>query len=397
MARIDGVPIWIGPAGDAIELQRVELSPSSKSEFDENWLQRLVHRHPEMLPMSQLESGFAKLSSVCMELPTKHGPVDNLLMTGDGDIVIVEAKLWRNSESRRTVVAQALDYASCLFEMNYEEFQSAALKGDFAGQPKLKTLYDALANAESLIEADFVDAVSRNLRNGRIVVLVVGDGIRSEMERLSAALQSHGGFHFTFALVELAVFHLPDHSGYMVQPRTLAMTTMIERGIVRIDDQRAKVVAVEPSQIIAQNITAEQFLDAMTKRGKNVPNKLKSFLASLEQIGVYPDYRRSLILRWEAPNGKSVNLGSIYRDGLVWTEAVNSTVPIELAHRYNEELAAVMGMEVEKTKLGDNWHIRRNGKIPKIENVMERFDDWVAVIERLINDVRKNLSQGGNS
>src|SRR3546814_21173574 len=59
---------------------------------------------------------------------------------------------------------------------------------------------------------------------------LVGDGIRSEVERLTESLQLHAGFHFTFALVELAVYGLPD-IGFIVHPRTLARTCMIERGV----------------------------------------------------------------------------------------------------------------------------------------------------------------------
>lgn len=45
------------------------------------------------------------------------------------------------------------------------------------------------------------------------MVVVVGDGIRAETERLTDALQLHAGFHFTFALVEMGVFKLPEGSG----------------------------------------------------------------------------------------------------------------------------------------------------------------------------------------
>lgn len=393
MARIDGVPILVTNGGSSAVLERVPLGPKGMGVFDEAWLQCLIHNHPNSLPLAEIEPGFAHPVAICMEFPTKHGPVDNLLITGDGDIVIVETKLWRNVEARRQVVAQALDYASCLFEMDYGDLEAAALRGNFGKRTKPGSLYNALPEEDVLAEPDFIDAISLNLRNGRIVVLVVGDGIRSEVERLSAALQSHAGFHFTFALVEMAAFHLPDKSGIFVQPRTLIKTQMIERGIVRIDDQRAKVTLAVPSDRmpagITQNITAEQFFDAMAVRRKDVPEKLKAFLTNLERIGVYPEFRKSLNIKWDAPNGKSVNLGYIKRDGLVWTDAVNAFAPIELAHRYNENLAAALGVEVEKLILAPNWHIRHSGKVPRIENIVDRLDAWVKVIEQFIAAVQR--------
>jgi hypothetical protein len=352
MMRVDGLPIFVSSDDRSVKLERVDLGPKGAGAFDELWLQRLIHRHPDALPLDQIEPGFGRPVAICMELPTPHGPVDNLLMTGDGDIIIVETKLWRNAEARRQVVAQALDYASCIFEMGYDDLEAAVLRGNFGGRPKPRTLYEALGEADVLTEPLFIDAVSLNLRSGRIVALVVGDGIRREVERLSGVLQSHAGFHFTFALVEMAVFHLPDNCGVLVLPRTLAKTQMVERGIVRIDDQRVNVVFTPPAETkaaaIAQSITEEQFFDAMRTRRADVPDKLRAFLANVERLGVYPDFRKSLILRWEAPNGTTISLGNIYRDGQVWTADVNLSSPIDLAHRYNEELAEAIGAEVER-------------------------------------------------
>lgn len=393
--RIDGDLILIGADRGSSALKRVDFLAKDAPKYDEAWLQRLIHRHPDALPLGQIEPGFDRLVAVCMELPTKNGSIDNLLMTRDGDIVIVEAKLWRNAEARREVVAQALDYASCLFEMGYDEFESAALKADFGDRERPKRLYDALAAHDSLDEPRFTDRVSLNLRNGRIVVLVVGDGIRTEVERLSAMLQSHGGFHFTFALVEMAVFHLPDGKGFLVHPRTLARTRMIERGIVRIDDQRVKVTLAPPSEArtsaVAVNITEDQFFDAMKTIREDVPERLKAFLASLDKLDVYPEFLRTLILRWDAPNGESINLGYIHRDGAVWTDASNWKAPHDLSHRYNEELAAALGLDVEKIKLKDNWHIRYKGHAPRIDMIADRLDKWRPVIDQFVGALRQRL------
>jgi hypothetical protein len=120
-------PVLVGKDGSEI-LQRIRMS-----EFSERWLQELIHRQPNCLPIDEIEPGFGPLVSICMELPTAHGSIDNLLLTPEGDIVIVEAKLWRNPEARRKVVAQALDYAVCLFGMRYSDLERAILKSDLGG------------------------------------------------------------------------------------------------------------------------------------------------------------------------------------------------------------------------------------------------------------------------
>lgn len=60
-----------------------------------------------------------------------------------------------------------------------------------------RRLYDLVRDyPEALEEAEFIDAVSLNLRRGRMLVIVLGDGIRAETEALSDLLQSHAGaFH----------------------------------------------------------------------------------------------------------------------------------------------------------------------------------------------------------
>jgi len=66
---------------------------------------------------------------LCRELTLPSaGSLDNLFITREGQLVLVEAKLWRNPEARRKVVAQALDYAAAVFRMSYGELESAVLK-----------------------------------------------------------------------------------------------------------------------------------------------------------------------------------------------------------------------------------------------------------------------------
>src|SRR3546814_9582121 len=99
---------------------------------DENWLQTLIHDHPAILPVSDIEPGFGDLIAAAREVPCGHGYIDNLYLTPSGDIVLVETKLWRNSQMRREVVAQALDYVAALSRMGYEAFETAVTRGQQA-------------------------------------------------------------------------------------------------------------------------------------------------------------------------------------------------------------------------------------------------------------------------
>jgi hypothetical protein len=54
---------------------------SSPAPYDEAWLQRLIMRHPSLLPVDQIEPAFNPLVPICIELPMKSGFLDNLLVT----------------------------------------------------------------------------------------------------------------------------------------------------------------------------------------------------------------------------------------------------------------------------------------------------------------------------
>jgi len=380
--KASGTPVAI--KGEASgPLKRIHIG-GTDSPFDEDWLQNLLHRHPCCLPMDQIEPALQDLVPVCMELALPCGFLDNLFMTPDGDIVIAEVKLWRNPEMRRIVIAQALDYATALFSMDYEALEKAVLKSKFYGE-KPENLYELFGNADVLAEPDFVDAVNINLKNGRIVVLVVGDGTNTNLENLAEGLQSHAGFHFTFALIALEIFETGQNDGeYLIVPSTLAKTFIVERGIVRIDDQGAKISAVKTlpmssSSSARMSITSEQFFKAMRERHPELPNRLKAFMDRLETIGVYSEFKKSLNFKWEPPTGKPVNLGYIMQDGMLWTD-VSSRSSMDNRHRYLEKLAKVFGGEVLYSDKGVGF-VTINNKAPRIETVMNEFDGWYEVIK----------------
>jgi hypothetical protein len=81
---------------------------------DEDWLQRYIGKHPEVLPMRDLEGIEPGLRLIARELKD----MDLLFADERGLLTIVETKLIDNPEAKRQVVAQVLDYASRLGKMD---------------------------------------------------------------------------------------------------------------------------------------------------------------------------------------------------------------------------------------------------------------------------------------
>jgi hypothetical protein len=392
----------------AVRLKRLHFFKAATecAPFDEAWLQRLIMRHPSVLPVDQIEPAFSPLVPVCIELPTQTGFLDNLLVTPAGDLALVECKLWRNHEARQKVVAQVIGYAKDMSGWTGDRLQQAirsAQSVDGCGDIAACGLYELVAENSGIDEASFNDAVSRNLKRGRFLLLIVGDGIREEAETMAEFLQQHAGFHFTLAFVELALFETPGKQ-YIVQPRVLARTTNIDRGIVTLQDGR--IVISPPSGTYTEgsgsgrrtSITQERYFEQLEKEFPGVSQNLNAFLDSIAVFNVSPELgTESLILRWNPENGKTWNLGTISKRAELWTgylaEQANGRGLIDAYKGYIRTLAdPVPSAKVRETPKDTGWYITMNGKCITVDRLVAdatRRDGWVRAIREFQAAVAK--------
>jgi len=215
----------------------VALSPLSLAARDgavsEADIQALVHDHPSSLPIAEIDPMFIGAVAICRELNTPAGPIDNFLVTPSGLPVLVECKLWRNPQGRREVVGQILDYAKELSRWSSSDLQREVcrvLKRD--GDLVLDLVRQADPNVD---EIQFNDALTANLRRGRFLLLILGDGIREGVEAIAEYLQAHAGLHFSLGLVEYPIYSMPN-GDRLVAPRVLARTNVVVRDVVALPD-----------------------------------------------------------------------------------------------------------------------------------------------------------------
>lgn len=213
-------------------LDRVPLSGAdSRIQYNESFIEELIYRYPQTLPVGEIDSAYQKPIPLCTQLNTSAGILDILLITPQGRIVVVEAKLWRNPEAKRKVVAQILDYAAELSQWSYEDLQREVVKR----RRDPSTLYDIVSRHDSSVyEADFVDEVTRSLRMGRFLLLICGDGIREGLGSISEFLEQHTTLDFTFGLVELAIYVDSDGNRF-VDPRIVARSVTLKRSVLQIE------------------------------------------------------------------------------------------------------------------------------------------------------------------
>jgi len=240
--------------GAACAPKRISIGAQEAS-FSEAWLQQQLFLFPQALPIKELAPNVQELVPICTELNTLAGPADILYVTASGQVVLVETKLWRNPEARRTVVAQILDYAKELTSWTYEDLDREVARATGKGPGHL--LAKVRAAHPQIDESGFVDGINHNLRTGDIVLLIVGDGIRTGAEALVSFLERYGSLRFSFGLVEVAAFDLGDGS-ILLQPRILAKTEVLRRTVVIPLDQNGTELQIPAASAGEAEIGAEQ-------------------------------------------------------------------------------------------------------------------------------------------
>ena len=241
---------------------------------------------------------------------------------------------------------------------------------------------------EELDEARFVDAVSRNLKRGRFLLLIVGDGIREGVENIANFLQRHAGMDFTFGLVELAFYRFPEGRGLLVQPRVIAQTVSIERAVVRVEG--SGVVVEEPKdQVISHKeagrrttLSETQFYEALDEIDPALSRDLSAFMETVSELDITPVFgSSSLNLRWFPDGQLKMNFGSIQTTGHVQTSVSNWTLRQigreDLAHRYQTNLAGI----IPGAQVSPSWTVLKEGKAVPLRDLLDVQEQWMEVIK----------------
>jgi hypothetical protein len=224
--------------------------------------------------------------------------------------------------------------------------------------------------------------------------MIVGDGIRSEAEILLGDLHRYARFDFTLALIELAVFRMPEPNRLLIRPRTLAKTEMVRRVVFGTTAEASSAGQAAPAAEKVETLSSEAYWSALQASTPNARPALERLIEAAEPLGVYPEFRASLNLKWPRPAGNSpVNLGYILRSGELRTDLAAWRVPKDLARQYVEEIAAAFAGEVRKVREG--WSVYRNGKALRINDVRDRLQAWVPAMQNFIAAVARHDAAGG--
>ena len=256
-----GAPLLLSHDMTGTLLSRAGMYSDSSQAYQECALQEVIDRWPGILPIADFYPSVESVCSLGREIPIPvadgvDGFIDNLLLTDDGHLVIVETKLWRNPEAVREVIAQALQYSMGVSQLSPAVFESCLRRGDVKSQ-RLggdETVFQRACREISQRADDFEEALDRLRCNGDVLLLIVGDGVRPSAERLVSWMnKTVGTAPFKLGLVELRFYDLPG-AGRIIIPKSLLRITEASRHVVTINVQGATKEQVTASVTVPSEI-----------------------------------------------------------------------------------------------------------------------------------------------
>lgn len=135
------------------------------------------------------------------------GSLDLLLVELDGSLTLVEAKLNRNPEIRRSVVGQLLGYAGGLWGMSYDQLDQVVRNR--TGQSLLDSARE-VADDEAFDEEGFREAVADKLHRGSFRLVFAVDGVTEDLRRAVEYLNANTVDTLEVVVLELAYSKIGD-------------------------------------------------------------------------------------------------------------------------------------------------------------------------------------------
>jgi hypothetical protein len=249
--------------------------------------------------------------------------------------VIVETKLWRNSEAKREVVAQVIDYAAKFSKWAFSKFD------EVCKQKTNKGILDFLQDSFDLDPEEMPDEdkIAKNLRQGRFLLLIVGDKIQHSVIDMMAYINQYPGLSTNIGMIELQTYQVSGFDNdILVVPNIVAKTEIVERSVVQVTitpdvahqiEVEQKIVGTEgvtkraKKQILSNDAFWEIFSQNVSPRGLEVTKDI------YEKFDSYPDIemqnrRTAIVTRIAIPDtNRRISLFYINIDGTISCQKSN--------------------------------------------------------------------------
>lgn len=167
------------------------------------FLRDMIFAAPEALPIWAIDRAYDGAIPIRTSFQTTAGVTNALLVNCLGRITLVQCRTGRDPAARRAAVRQMQDQARQMRDWTYDR-----LAEELGQRP-----FDLVRQRHPrLSEARFAEAVTRNLQQGRLLLLLAGDCI------CNGGDDDVTSFNASLAFVQMPMHPLPD-GRLLVTPR----------------------------------------------------------------------------------------------------------------------------------------------------------------------------------
>ena len=403
--RQQGTPYFISET-NSFQLERI---PLNEKHFQENWLQKIIHKNPQILPIDDIESGFAPLISLGREISTSVGYIDNLYISPNGYLTIVETKLWRNPEAKREVVGQIIDYAKELTNWNFTKLNDGVKNSSQLYNNNSKGIIELIKDFEKIEEHEeykIIDNIERNLKRGRFLLLIVGDGIRESVEEMVDFLSNTPQIQFTLGLVELQFYKNPNVEGELIAiPNLITRTREITRAIVKIENSTTGNVTIETDFIeekvkpitVRTTITEDDFFEQLQQNTDYESAEFaKHILATVKERGYFVEWRQGAFVTKifdQNGSGSKITLFVTDRKGLFYLmqsgdQLKRLGMSNEISLIYAKNTSALIKGLFPHPNHPDCWN-----KYATIKDIKPVFNEFMKEVDTYVENILEQQSE----
>lgn len=265
--------------------QRLHLIRPQKGRiYNEAWLQELIRSKPEILPVADIDVLYHPFVPIGREVKTvSGGRIDNLFISRNGHLILVETKLWDNPEAKREVVAQVIDYAASFSKWTYEKLDTVTKAYTRKYEGAESGLAEWVEKRLGLVNGDpslFKETVTKNLRLGRFLAIVVSDKIRTPVIEMIDYVNNYPGLAVNFALIELQGFWTGKDANWpvLLVPRIVSRTEIVERSVIEVTVNQEGIPDISITQNEERIKNEQDFWNLLKKNFPQRYEKAKKFI-----------------------------------------------------------------------------------------------------------------------
>ncbi len=335
---------------------------------EEGKLQDYLEEYPSLIPLAEIVEGASALLCIGREVGVPSVAMDLLFIDKDGLLTVVETKLAKNPEARRTVIGQIIEYASYISQWTADDVYR------IANEYLKSNLDEAMQEMRegALSDEDFRSNIQQNLKNGKMRLIIAVDELIEPLRAMVTFLNSYS--NFDILLLQVSSFEesksrkilIPTVFGYTPPPPPQPPTWTEERFFQNLSQRCDKDVQETVRKLY-------DFVRDEEKRGK----------ASLVWgRGRYSGSFTFCKLKWDKPK---IPIFTVNTDGLVglnFGSMKAQGIKMEGLESFRITLNLIPGIKIaEEVVRGDKWPSIKANILTQAEN-LKNFQDAVLALRQ---------------